>query len=173
MMLRGRVWKFGDEIGATDLVSARYDKEGMARKWDECAKHVLEDMDPAFAASVRKGDILLAGENFGNGHAHYYMTAIMGCSAAGLAALLAESFNGLFLRAAIDAGVPAWSFKGLSSLVNSGENLELDLQTGVARNLTSGKTKQFDPVSDIVLGILAAGGSRNWALRRVGAEHAI
>jgi len=170
MKLTGNVWKLGDNISATDIVSAKYDKDGMSQKWDECAKHVLEEIDPKFPAVIRKGDILVAGANFGAGHAHYYMTAIMGCKHAGFSSLLAESLNGLFQRAAIDGGVPAWSFKGLGELVQSGDRLEFDLQTGAAHNLTSGERAQFKPVSRIVLDILEAGGSTNWALQRVGAS---
>ncbi|MFE2179228.1 hypothetical protein [Streptomyces sp. NPDC059455] len=173
MILDGRVWRYGDNIKATDLVSPRYDKEGMQRQWDECAKHLLEDIDPAMAGAVQAGDILVAGENLGAGHAHYYMAAIMGSSASGLGALLAESVNALFLRAAIDAGVAAWGLPGLSEFVETGDHLHLDLRTGVAKNVTQGTEKQFPAVSDVILQILDAKGSRNWALRSVGAEHAI
>jgi 3-isopropylmalate/(R)-2-methylmalate dehydratase small subunit len=145
----------------------------MSLKWDECAKHVLEDSIPTFASTVRHGDILVAGKNFGSGHAHYYMTAIMACHTCGLSALLAESVSGLFLRAAIDAGVPALPLPGVGELVNTGDQLEINLETGRARNATTNKTTQFAPVSPIILAILAAGGSKNWALRRVGAERAI
>lgn len=169
MILSGKVWKIGDNVGATDLLSTRYDKEGMSKQWDECAKHILEGIDPGFASSVEKGDIIVAGENFGNGHAHYYEAAINGCRAAGLGALLAENINTLFLRAAIDTGVLAWPFKGLSSLVENGDVLEINLKTGEAKNLTSGKSMQFKAVSQIILDILDAGGSDKWALRRVGA----
>ncbi|WP_432013618.1 hypothetical protein [Streptomyces cucumeris] len=173
MILDGRVWKYGDDIKATDLVPPRYDKEGMQRLWDECAKHLLEDIDPAMAAAVQAGDVVVAGENLGAGHAHYYMAAIMGSSASGLKALLAESVNALFLRAAIDAGVATWSLRGISEFVETGDHLHLDLRTGLAKNLTQGTEKQFPPVGDVVLDILDAEGSRNWALRSVGAEHAI
>lgn len=170
MILRGKVWKIGDNISTTDLVSARYDKEGMNKQWDECAKHVLEDIDPSIAPAIKKGDILVAGENFGNGHAHYYNAAIHGSRTAGLSALLAESINTLFMRAAIDAGVPAWPFKGLSSLVQTGDELELNLRTGEARNMTDGRIMNFQPVSEIILDIIDAGGSYNWALQRVRAQ---
>jgi 3-isopropylmalate/(R)-2-methylmalate dehydratase small subunit len=169
MILSGRVWKYGDGIGATDLVSARYDKEGMRRQWDECAKHVLEDIDPAFATKVQEGDLLVAGSDLGAGHAHYYEAAVMGSAATGLRALLAESVNALFFRAAIDAGVTTWAFPGLSELVETGHLLEIDMTSGAAKNFTTGATMQLEPVSPIVLDILDAGGSKNWALRRVGA----
>ena len=168
MRLSGRVWKFGDDLGATDLVSAAYDKFGMSRQWAECAKHVLEDVDPDFPSKVQKGDIVIAGQNLGIGHAHYYTAAIMGAHTAGLSALFAESVGGLFQRAAIDLGVPIWPLPGISELADTGEQIEIDLATGEGRNLTTGKTIAFKPVSPIILDILDAGGSTNWALRRIG-----
>ncbi|MDN3060053.1 hypothetical protein PH213_37165 [Streptomyces sp. SRF1] len=173
MIFEGRVWKVGDNIGATDLVSARHDKAGMQRQWDECAQHLLEDVDPAIAREIQPGDILVAGQNLGTGHAHYYMAAIMGSAASGLSALLADSVNALFLRAAVDAGVTVWSLPGISRFVDSGDRLHIDLRTGHAENRTQHTHQQFPPVGDAVLQILDAGGSRNWALRAVGAAHAI
>lgn len=167
MMITGRVWKVGDDVGATDLVPGRYDKAGMQRDWPECAKHVLEDLAPEFAGAVRPGDILIGGDNFGAGHAHYYMAAIMGTAATGVQAMLADSVNALFLRAAIDAGVITWSLRGISDLVTTGDELQVDLETGAATNLTTGKSAKLPAVSPIVLDILTAGGTRPWALDQV------
>jgi 3-isopropylmalate/(R)-2-methylmalate dehydratase small subunit len=106
MILSGRVWKLGDDVGATDIVSAEYDKLGMSHQWGECAQYVLKDVRPELAGEVKPGDIVVAGRNFGTGHAHYYSTAIMACKAAGIAGLFGESVSGLFQRAAIDFGMP-------------------------------------------------------------------
>jgi 3-isopropylmalate/(R)-2-methylmalate dehydratase small subunit len=168
MKFTGDVWKFGDNIGATDLVSSAHDDIGMGRQWAECAKHVLEELDPEFPSKVKEGDILVAGEKLGVGHAHYYPAAIMGSSAAGLAGLFAESVGALFQRNAIDLGVPIWPLPGISKLVENGDRLELDLSGGKATNVTTGKTMEFKPISPVILEILEAGGSTNWGLRRVG-----
>ena len=173
MILSGKVWKLGDNVGATDLLPGRYDKAGMSQKWDECAKHLLEDMLPEFATKVQKGDIIIAGENLGVGHAHYYMGAVKGCWAAGIGALLAKNVSGLFFRCAIDAGMPAWSFDSLPDFVDNGDHLELNLESGETKNITRGTSILLAPVPLIILDILRAGGSENWGLRRVGAEHAI
>ena len=170
MILSGRVWRLGDAVGATDLLAARYDKQGMSRLWAECATHILEDLLPAFASAVRPGDILVAGQGFGAGHAHYYTAAIMGSRTAGVAGFFTESISGLFQRAAIDLGMPAWAFPGLAALVAQGDQLELDLGRGSARNVTAGTSMALKPVSQIILDILAAGGSEPWALGRVGAD---
>jgi len=122
---------------------------------------------------VQPGEILIAGQNLGTGHAHYDMATIMGSSASGLSAPLADSVSALFLRAAVDAGVTTWGLPGISEFVDTGDQLLLDLRTGEAKNVTKGAEKQFPPVSDVIPQILDAGGSHNWALRTVHAEHAL
>lgn len=172
MIVDGRVWKIGDGVGATGLVPAAYDRAGMSRDWQECGKHLLEDVLPGMAEQVRPGDVIVGGTELGSGHAHYYMAAIMGARSAGVSALLAESVSALFMRAAVDAGVAAWSLPGLVELVSTGDHLHLDLATGQAHNLTTGASAQLDPVSPIILDILAAGGTDLWALARVAARQA-
>lgn len=169
MILTGRVWKLGENVGATDLLPARYDKQGMSRQWDFCAEHILEDLKPGLAAQVRPGDMMIAGDGFGSGHAHYYSAAVMGCKTAGVAAFLVEGIGGLFQRACIDFGMPAWPMPGISGFVDDGDELGIDLATGEAANRTAGTRARFDPVAPLILDILGAGGSEPWALRRVGA----
>ena len=169
MRLEGRVWKFADGLGATDILPARYDKQGMSRLWGECATHLFEDVAPGFANQIGEGDLLVAGKNFGAGHAHYYSAAIMGSMAAGLRAYLVEGIGGLFQRGAIDFGMPAWVIPGIAGLVESGDRLAVDLAAGSARNASTGAALAFEPVSPLILDILVAGGSRPWALGRVGA----
>ena len=169
MNLTGRVWKLGENVGATDLLPARYDKQGMTRQWEECAKHILEDARPGIAERVRPGDIMVAGEGFGAGHAHYYSAAVRGCQTAGIAAFLVDSIGGLFQRACIDFGMPAWAMPGLANFVTEGDELSIDLATGDAINRSAGTATRFAPVAPLILEILEAGGSEPWALRRVGA----
>ncbi|WP_419827172.1 hypothetical protein [Sphingomonas sp.] len=169
MILTGRVWKLDRNVGATDLLPARYDKQGMSRQWQDCAKHILEDARPGLAERVRPGDIVVAGEGFGAGHAHYYSAAVMGCRTAGVAAFLVDGIGGLFQRACIDFGMPAWAMSGISTFVSEHDELSIDLATGDATNLSTGAVTRFEPVAPLILDILGAGGSEPWALRRVGA----
>jgi 3-isopropylmalate/(R)-2-methylmalate dehydratase small subunit len=168
MKLAGKVWKFGDGLGATDILPARYDKQGMSRQWAECAKHIVEDVAPGVAEQIQPGDIFVAGRSFGTGHAHYYNAAIMGSREAGIRGFLVEGISGLFQRGSIDFGMPAWVLPGISELVETGDRLEIDLATGHARNVTTQVAREFPPVDPIIIEILEAGGSQNWALRRVG-----
>jgi 3-isopropylmalate/(R)-2-methylmalate dehydratase small subunit len=169
MIIQGRVWKVRDDLRATDIVSERYDELSMSKQYDECAKHVLEDIEPRFCKEMRPGDIIVAGRNFGAGHAHYYGGAIMGMKRARVGAVLAESINGFFLRVAIDFGLPAWSFPGLHALVTTGDELKMDMLAGDVTNLTTGKTAKVEGMSPIIGDIIAADGSLKWAVQRVAA----
>ena len=112
------------------------------------------------------GDIIVAGENLGTGHAHYHRGAVMGCRAAGVAALLGEKISGLFLRSAIDEGYPAWGIPGIHGFVSDGDHIEIDLEHGEARNLTQSTQFKFDAMNKIILDILEAGSAVQWALKR-------
>jgi 3-isopropylmalate/(R)-2-methylmalate dehydratase small subunit len=169
MIIQGRVWKVRDDLRATDIVSERYDQFAMSKQYDECAKHVLEDVEPRFCQEMKPGDIIVAGRNFGAGHAHYYGGAIMGMKRTRVGAVLAESINGFFLRVAIDFGLPAWSFPGLHELVTTGDELKLDMLAGDVTNLTTGKTAKVEGMSPIIADIIAADGSLKWAVQRVAA----
>jgi 3-isopropylmalate/(R)-2-methylmalate dehydratase small subunit len=169
MIASGRVWSLGDGVRATDLVSAQYDRLGMSGQWGECAKHLLEELRPGLAGAMSSGDLLVGGSGFGGGHAHYYMAAVMGVRTAGFGAILVDSVNGLFQRAAIDFGLLVWDLPGISRLVAEGDVLSADLEAGRAENLSTGAALEFAPLSPIVLDILAAGGTAPWALKRVGA----
>lgn len=170
MKLQGSIWHFGDNLGATDIVSSKYDKAGMARDWEECRKHLLEDRDPGFSAAIRPGDIVIAGHNLGRGHAHYYTAAVMGCKQAGLGAILCESVNALFQRAAIDLGFLVWPFAQITEMASSGDTVTVDLVKGHLLNLTTGAEHALAPLPTLVADIVNAGSSLNWALSRVGAE---
>jgi 3-isopropylmalate/(R)-2-methylmalate dehydratase small subunit len=167
MILRGRVWKLGDNIASTDVVPSRYDAAAMRANWDECAKHLFEDVQPNFVRSVQKGDLIVAGANFGRGHAHYHRAAVMGCRVAGVGALFAHSIDGLFFRAATDLGLVSWWIAGLETIVETGNQLELDLGAGSANNLTTGQSLGFAALPEVLLSIFRAGGSEPWALAQV------
>lgn len=169
MKLKGKVWKINGNCRATDLVPARYDYLFSKRQFDECAKHILEDLVPNFVSEFQKGDIILVDGVVGIGHNHYHPAAIFGSKAAGVGAILSESVNPLFQHQAIDGGFFVFPFKGISALFENGHELEVDLKSGDVKNITTGKSAQFNPTPQIILDILEVGGSEKWALNRVGA----
>lgn len=172
MKLHGKVWKFGDHLGALDVVPSDYDELGMSYKWQDCAQHLFEKIEPSFVANLTPGDIVIGGERLGAGHAHYYMAAIMASKVGGVSAMLGESVNTLFQRAAIDQGFPVWAMPGIAAFVSQGDLLAIDLESGEAHNETTGERGSFTPVPPLILDILRADGSLFWAMQRVGAPAA-
>jgi len=162
----GRVWKLGAAVKATDLLPAAYDKAALRGEAEECAPHVLEAVRPEFQALHQPGDLIVGGSDFGVGHAHYFRGAIIACRAAGVGALVADKISGMFQRSAIDDGFPVWSFPGISAFVDDGDRLEIDFTSGVAVNHSRDASQTFPAVNPIILDILAAGSSLQWALAR-------
>ena len=167
MILQGKAWKIGDNVRAQEILLPKYGAEVPDWPPEECAKYLLSDIIPDFAASCQPGDIIVGGVNMGSGHVHYHNFAIKALKAAGVS-LFADSLDVLFMRNAIDMGLPAWSSSGISALVNTGDRLEFKLKSGEARNLTSGASAEFKPTPQIILDILTAGGNVPWALQRAG-----
>lgn len=134
----GRVWKFGDCIDSGNI------------------KGVMAGVDPEFHAKVQPGDVIVAGINFGMGSSAE--DAPRSLRDAGVAAILAESISNIYLRTLINLGLPAIECSGVSTIVEEGDNLEVDLQSGTVRNLTNGSSRTFAPFSDHAIAILEKGG---------------
>ena len=151
-MMRGRGFKFGDDI-STDLIApGRYFhlRSNMA----ELAKHVLEDADPGFASKVKPGDIVVGGRNFGLGSSREHAPAIM--KIVGVGAVLAKSFARIFFRNSINIGLPVLVCD--TDKIDEGDMLEIDLRKGVVRNLTKNLEINFSPLPEVMIKILSDGG---------------
>lgn len=148
-----RAWVFGDDVDTDQIIAGRYLVKADPR---ELARHVMEAIDPKFASKVRQGDVIVAGRNFGCGSSREH--AAIALKAAGISAVVAESFARIFYRNAINQGLPAVVCKGVRKGFKSGDSVEVDLEAGEVRNLTTGKTFRFQPMPDFVMRILRAGG---------------
>ena len=142
-----------DHINTDEIIPARYLNTDDMR---ELARHAMEDLDPEFARKVRPGDFLVAGENFGCGSSREH--AVWALRGAGVGAVLAESFARIFFRNAVNTGFPAVECKGISRRVQDGDELEVDLEGGVVRDLSRGEEYRFVPFPEIALEIMGAGG---------------
>lgn len=167
MILEGRVWRYAQQVRATDLVPARYDYIKLT-DWTECSTHVLEDLDPKFRAEVLRGDLIVGGRGFGAGHAHYFQQAFEGPRWLGVGGYLAESFDPIFLVSAIGAGMPCWNAPGILDLVARGDRIRCDLVTGGVSNETAGTTARYRPLAPEVIEVLEAGGLEKLTARRLG-----
>lgn len=152
MKLSGKAWLFGDDISTDHIAPGRYFH--LRSNLPELAKHVLEDADPEFAASVKKGDFVVGGRNFGLGSSREHAPTII--KLAGVSAVLAKSFARIFFRNAINVGLPALICD--TDGISQGDELEVSLEEGRIRNLTKGTVIEFTPLPPVMLGILSDGG---------------
>jgi len=129
----GRVWKFGDNIN-TDLMmpNIAYDAPP-----NEQPKFVFSANRPGWSAQVSKGDVIIGGSNYGTGSSRPAAKQVLGL---GIAAIVAESINGLFLRNCVNFGLPAFSCPGVTALFEEGDTAIIDYATSTITNQQSGKT---------------------------------
>lgn len=147
----GRVWVFGDSLD-TD---AMYPAFAMKMDVPEAAKHVFYQIRPGWTDLVEPGDIVLAGRNFGVGSSRPVAALFRHL---GVAALIAEEFNSLFFRNAINAGLPALAIPGITELFNNGDFGTFDFADGTYRNETTGAAGRTAPLPPLILEILSSGG---------------
>jgi len=146
-----RVWVFGDDIDTDALAPGKYMKFDI----DEIARHCLEAVDPAFASSVKAGDVVVAGRNFGAGSAREQAPAAL--KHLGIAALIAESFAGLFYRNALNLGLPALVCPE-SRRVRSGDRVQVDFEKALLVNLTTGETLACEAIPPHLVQMVRDGG---------------
>jgi len=152
MELRGKAHCFGDDVNTDYIISGKYKFKTLDMK--ELAKHVMEDLDPDFARRVQPGDFVVAGRNFGCGSSREQ--APLALLNAGVGAVLAQSFARIFYRNAINTGLPVVICD--TSLIESGDELLVDLEKGLLQNLTKGKEIPIKPLPSVMLKILSDGG---------------
>lgn len=152
MIFEGTCWKFGHNIPTDEITPTSV----VWKSFAEMAKHVLESLNPDFPAHVQKGDIIVAGRNFGcsSGRA----IAPKAIKATGVAAVVAEGFSRTFFRNGHEVGLPILEVAGIHDFVNTGDRIRVDVTTGTVTNLTTGKSIQGTPAPEFLLEMLKAGG---------------
>lgn len=155
MILKGKVHKFGDDINTDDIIAAKY---LVTTDEAELGKHCMENIASDFSAKVTKGDIVVAGRNFGCGSSREHAPrALKGC---GISAVVAKSFSGIFFRNAINIGLPFLEL-AQSDDIKDGDTLEIDLAGGIIRNLAQGKTYKTEAFPVFLREIIKEGGLMN------------
>jgi 3-isopropylmalate/(R)-2-methylmalate dehydratase small subunit len=150
-LITGRVWVVGDSV-TTD---AMYPAFAMKLPVPEAAKHIFYELRPGWAEQVEPGDIVVAGRNFGLGSSRPVAALFRELD---IAALVAEEFNSLFLRNAINHGLPALTAPGVTSAFTDGDTARLDFAEGWVENTGTGTRLEAGALPPLVLDILAAGG---------------
>ena len=152
MTLKGKAWKFGDDISTDHIAPGRYFH--LRSDLPELAKHVLEDADPDFAGKVQAGDFVVGGNNFGLGSSREHAPTII--KIAGVSAVLAKSFARIFFRNAINVGLPALICD--TDQIDQGDELDVDLASGKIENRTKRTVIEFTPLPTVMVTILQDGG---------------
>ncbi len=153
MKLKGRVWKFGKNIDTDAIIPARYLNTSDPQ---ELAKHCMEDADPEFPSKVKEGDIIVADKNFGCGSSREH--APIAIKAAGVSCVIAPSFARIFYRNAFNMGLPIFECAEAPELINEGDEIEVDADTGEITNLTTGKKMKAQPIPPFMQELIRDGG---------------
>jgi 3-isopropylmalate/(R)-2-methylmalate dehydratase small subunit len=151
-MLKGRAFKFGDNISTDHIIPGRF--VHLRSNLPELAKHAMEDADPTFVSRVRLGDFIVAGANFGLGSSREHAPLVI--KMVGVRAILAQSVARIFFRNAVNLGLPVLLCD--TDKINDGDELEVDLEAGVVRDLTNGNQLGFSKLPKVMLHILDDGG---------------
>jgi 3-isopropylmalate/(R)-2-methylmalate dehydratase small subunit len=159
----GRAFKYGDNVNTDVIIPARY---LTTTEEAELAPHALEDLDPDFVASVAPGDVVVAGDNFGCGSSREH--APIALKGTGISAVVASSFARIFFRNAINTGLAIAVCPQAVAATESGDDIEVDIETGDVLNKTKGLTFSAEPLPEFVMEIVRAGGLVNWVRERHG-----
>ena len=153
MNAKGRVHKFGDNVDTDVLIPARY----LNRSDEEwLAQHCMEDIDASFSSNVQKGDIMVAGANFGCGSSREH--APIAIKASGISCVIASTFARIFYRNAINIGLAILECDEASREINDGDEVEIDFNTGIINDVTTGKSYQSQPFPEFIQKIITNGG---------------
>ncbi len=148
----GRVWKFGDDIDTDVIIQGKY---LVINEPEELAKHVFENIRPEFAKEVKKGDFVVAGENFGCGSSREH--APLALKATGISAVIAKSFARIFFRNAINIGLRVLECKD-TDRIEEGDEIEVDYSKGVIVNKTKSEEYEIKPLPEFLEQIIECGG---------------
>ena len=159
-VIKAHAHAFGKNIDTDQICPGRYLE---LTKPEEIAQHCLEGADPNFIARMEKGDIVVAGSNFGCGSSREH--AAIALLNAGVGCVLAESFARIFYRNAINLALPLMVCPDIAAKVRQGDELRVDLESGQIENLTTGETMQGQRISEYAMHILQSGGIKPMFLK--------
>jgi 3-isopropylmalate/(R)-2-methylmalate dehydratase small subunit len=153
MELKGKVHKFGDDVNTDEIIPARY---LVTSDPAELARHAMEDADPEFVSKAQPGDFIVAGKNFGCGSSREH--APVALKGAGLSGVIAASFARIFYRNAFNMGLPILESAEAAAALKGGQEIEVDLDSGVITDLSTGKKYASRPIPPFMQELLADGG---------------
>lgn len=153
MQTQGTVFKYPDNVDTDVIIPARYLNTPDAK---ELAKHCMEDIDTAFVSRVQPGDVMVGGWNFGCGSSREH--APLAIKTCGTGCVIAKSFARIFYRNAINIGLPILECEQAAEEIQAGDQVQVNFDTGVITDKTTGKTYQAEPFPEFIQKIIRAGG---------------
>lgn len=157
MKTRGKAFKYGDNVDTDVIIPARYLNTSES---DELAKHCMEDIDKDFVRKVKKGDIIVANQNFGCGSSREH--APMAIKGAGVSCVIASTFARIFYRNSFNIGLPILECDEAAEKVHYGDELEVDFVEGTIKNITKDEVYYAEPLPDFMQEIITADGLVNY-----------
>lgn len=149
----GKVFKYKDDVDTDVIIPARYLNTPNAQ---ELAMHCMEDIDSEFVKNVKKGDIIVAGWNFGCGSSREH--APLSIKTCGVGCVIAKSFARIFYRNSINIGLPIIECEKAAEEINAGDKVSIDFDTGIIFDETTNKTYQAQPFPPFIQNIIDKGG---------------
>lgn len=165
MRIKGKAIKLGDNINTDFIISGRYKFSITDIK--ELSKHIMEDIDPDFAAKITPGEsIIVAGKNFGMGSSREQAPLVI--KESGIIAVLAKSFARIFYRNSFNIGLPLIEVE--TSKISEFDSLEIDLDRGIVKNLNKNRELKIKPLPFFMQKLLREGGAVNYIKKYKGLE---
>ena len=153
MQAKGIVHRYGDNVDTDVIIPARYLNTANHK---ELAQHCMEDIDPDFVKKAVKGDIMVAGSNFGCGSSREHAPIVI--KESGISCVIAKSFARIFYRNAINIGLPILECEQAGEKIGAGDEVEVNFDTGVITNITKSESFQAAAFPDFIKNIIASGG---------------
>ena len=161
MKAHGIVHKYGDNVDTDVIIPARYLNTASHK---ELAAHCMEDIDADFVKNVKEGDIIVAEKNFGCGSSREH--APIAIKASGISCVIASTFARIFYRNSINIGLPIIECPAAAHEIKNGDEIDIDFDTGVITNVTTGKTYQAEPFPEFIQNIIKDGGLINHVTKK-------
>lgn len=161
-MIKGKTIKYGDNIDTDVIIPARYLNTSDEK---ELASHCMEDLDKDFSKKINKGDIIIAGKNFGCGSSREH--APIAIKASGISCVIAETFARIFFRNSINIGLPIMECREAARDIEENDEISIDVNSGVITNITKNKTYKAAPFPEFMQKIIESQGLINYIKKEV------
>ena len=162
MIYRGRVWKFGNDIDTDVIIPVQYT---IGTDANEFAKHCMEGIDPGFPGKVTKGDIIVAGSNFGCGSSRE--PAPIAIKAAGISCIIAKSYARIFYRNSFNVGLPLLVSSEAADNIKETDELEIDIDIGIIKDISQHKKFKANAIPPFMQELIRDGGLINYIAKKI------